>query len=241
MKKIVKVSLILLVILMSTMAIHAIAMPQLSRCLVIDAYEFKQVGNLYYRPDVSEEKITALNTMLEQAKERNLEFWGNNTASPKFIYCDTDDDYRRFGSPMMTPAGTHPHFQSYVIISREGLNLDILAHEICHAELSARVGFVTRALKLPVWFDEGVAMQIDHRNYYSLDSLAVKSNQFTELPDIENMGPAQFWGGNHSDIRMNYLTAKYKIQQWDPEQNLSLFIKKINEGASFEEAYSFNK
>jgi len=53
---------------------------------------------------------------------------------------------------------------SYIVVSPEYLNVDILAHELTHAEVHARVftGRLWDWLSIPTWFDEGIALQNDY-------------------------------------------------------------------------------
>lgn len=55
-----------------------------------------------------------------------------------------------------------------VMVGPEGRNLDVVAHELMHAELAERVGYWRRFTQIPTWFDEGLAMQVDFRPNYDL-------------------------------------------------------------------------
>ena len=55
-----------------------------------------------------------------------------------------------------------------VIVGSKGQNIDVIAHELMHAEIADRVGYWRRFTQLPVWFDEGLAMQVDYRAAYTL-------------------------------------------------------------------------
>lgn len=130
------------------------------------------------------------------------------------------------------------HIGSYVVISREGVDLDIISHELSHTELFERIGIFNRATKIPVWFDEGLAMQVDHRPYYSVDTLRVLSNNFQSLPDVKVHNSYQTFGsGTREEVMMNYRTAKYEVKQWYTSDKLKSFVAQLNEGKSFEEAY----
>lgn len=236
-KKLVKVGFVFFVVTVISTVAHAVVIPQATKCLLIDFYDFEKDGNLYYRRNVDSNKILEINNLIEKAKDRNRSFWGYNKAEPIFIYCDTDDDYKKFGSPLMTPAVAHMTFESFVVISNDGIDLDILSHEISHTELSSRIGIINRSLKIPVWFDEGIAMQIDHRDYYSIDTLATKSDNFKVLPDVEKMDANQFWSGSRSEVMLNYMTAKYRISQWYSREKIDELVRQINDGKSFQEAY----
>jgi hypothetical protein len=66
-------------------------------------------------------------------------------------------------APFMTPI---------IVLGPKGQNVNVAAHELAHAELSARTSVMLRSYRLPTWFDEGLAMQFDHRPNYSKAALA---------------------------------------------------------------------
>ena len=120
MKKIlIKVGFIFLTMTLVSTVVHAVVMPQVTRCLLIGFYDFKNNGNLYYRAKADSTEVLKITSLLEKANERNALFWGDNEAEPIFIYCDTDEDYKRFGSPLMTPAAAHLSSKSFVVISKD--------------------------------------------------------------------------------------------------------------------------
>ena len=217
---------------------HAFIFPQETRCLLIDFYDFEKEGNLYFRENIDLETKIHLQNLIIQAETRVGEFWEEKKTNPKFIYCESDEDYLKFGAPFMTPAAAILKFGSYVVISKDGIDLDILAHEISHTELYTRIGFFNNLSEIPVWFSEGLAMQVDHRNYYSTDSLKVKSNGFQNLPKVKEMvSYNQFGVGPIDEIMLNYSTAKYEVGKWYSKEKLKTFVENINEKKSFEKAY----
>ena len=234
-----KIIFALMMILFTTVGLaHAFVFPHQTRCLLVDFYSFEKEGELYFRSGINEETKTKLKNLIQQAKIRSGKFWGEGRSNPKFIYCGNREDYKKFGSPNMTPAVAHMKLGSFVVISKNGVDLDIIAHEISHTELYARIGFYNREFKIPTWFDEGLAMQIDHRSYYSIDALKVKSNGFKNLPNVKEMNSfAQFGRGTKEEVMLNYSTAKYEVAKWYTPKKLKTFIQKINEGNNFENSY----
>ncbi len=226
-------------LLISIGIIHATAFPQETRCILIDFYDFERDGDLYYRDNVDSATVSQLKKLIKEAEIRVGEFWGEKTVRPKFIYCQDDQDYKNFGVPFMTPACANMKLESYVVISKTGIDLDIVAHEVSHTELFNRIGFLNRIVKIPTWFDEGLAMQVDFRDYYSIDSLNVKSNGYKNLPQIQSMTSyVQFGSGTNEEIMLNYSTAKYIVNNWHSKEKLTQFINRINNGSTFDEAYS---
>jgi len=218
---------------------HALVFPQETRCILIDFYDFEKDGNLYFRADVDAATIADLQQKISKANARVEKFWKGKIVAPKYIYCQNNEDYKKFGVPFMTPACAHMKLGSYVVISNKGNDVHILAHEISHTVLFNKIGFFNRVLKIPVWFDEGLAMQVDWREYYSIDSLKEQSENFKNLPDVKQLTTySQFGSGTRERIMLNYSTSKYVVNEWYSEEKLENFIQKINEGKSFEEAYS---
>ena len=217
---------------------HFIIFPQESRCILIAYSDFKKEGRLYFNTSTSPAKLDTLKTLIEQASLRVANFWGRKTANPTFIYCDSEEDFKKYGNERLDPATTQYKLGPYIIISNEGVDLDIIAHELSHAELYTRLGFYKMQFKIPRWFDEGLAMQNDWRNYYSEDTLKVKSGNFKNLPDVTqfNRGGA-FNEGKHEQVMLNYMAAKHAVKNWYSRQKLDKLITDLNAGKSFEEAF----
>jgi hypothetical protein len=183
-------------------------------------------------------KIDSLKLLINQASIRIGNFWGQKTCNPKFIYCDKQDDYEKYCYNPYVPAVTYSKLGAVIVLGADAIDLDIIAHEFSHAEFYKRIGFYNRTFKIPTWFDEGLAMQNDYRDYYSDDTLKVKSNNFKNLPVIKNFkAGAQFLAGSHEQIMLNYMTAKHEVKNWYTKEKLDRFIKDINSGKTFEEAY----
>ncbi|WP_421763801.1 hypothetical protein [Ekhidna sp.] len=233
-----KVLITFVIILGITSIGHALVLPQATRCLFIDLYAFEKEDDIYFRSHVNANERAELKSLIDEAEKRVAAFWDKKLASPKFIYCDTDEDYLRFGAPFLTPAAAVMHIGSYVVISSDGMDLDIISHELSHTELFERIGLINRSLKIPVWFDEGLAMQVDHRSYYSWDTLKALSNNYRHLPNVKSMKDyASFGTGTRDEIMMNYRTAKYEVHKWYTTEKLEALIIGINNGKSFEELY----
>ncbi len=67
-------------------------------------------------------------------------------------------------------------------------DINILSHEISHTVLYRKIGWYRLHFKIPTWFDEGLAMQVDDRDYYSIDTLLNKKAAGLILPDVTNNG-----------------------------------------------------
>ena len=152
--------------------------------------------------------------MIEQAKDRVRAFFGELHFQDEtiLIICDDEKLTRKLGEDHGTVIFSFPAEAHYICISEEYLELDILAHEITHAELRSRLS--AKAQKaIPTWFDEGLAL---------MDT------------------PAEFYAGEAEDRRFRYLNAKHELDVWmtvHGQHGLLELFDKLNGGADFTTAY----
>jgi hypothetical protein len=119
-----------------------------------------------------------------------------------------------------------------VILGPEGTNIDVVAHELLHAELSERVGPWRRFREIPAWFDEGLAMQVDFRSRYN-SSQAVDATELASLRTLRSMD--QFYAGNDEAITQHYARSKQAVAQWLEKigrSNLYSRLERIRAGES---------
>ena len=132
---------------------------------------------------------------------------------------------------------------SYISVSSEWLNVDVLAHELTHAEVHTRIfhGGISFDLPIPTWFDEGLAIQNDYRAQYSYQTwLSITDNGVT-VPSIAQYDTAEkFYAGNVEDRRTRYCLAGHEIWTWI-EQNgkdaMITLLNNISKGGEFSSQY----
>ena len=230
--------MIFLILIPIAAVAHFIIFPQESRCILIDYSSFKKERKLYFNANTSPAKMDTLKMLIAQASFRVAGFLGKKNGNPKFIYCDSEEDFKKYGNQSLLPAVTQYKLGPYIVISNNGLDLDIIAHELSHAELYERLGFFKMMFIIPRWFDEGLAMQNDYRNYYSEDTLKVRSDNYRNLPDVKKFTTGGgFNEGTNEQIMLKYMTAKHTIKNWYSREKLDKLIADLNEGKSFAKAF----
>jgi hypothetical protein len=237
-KKIVRIFFIFILIFALLGIAHYFIFPQETNCMLIGFSGFSKKENIYYSPN-SISKLDTLFQMKALAEKRNQFFWrDDNFLSYSIIYCNTEKDFNKYGNKG-APATTQLKLGAYVVLQQQSLDLDIIAHEISHTVLYNNIGWYKTIYKIPTWFNEGLAMQVDDRSYYSIDTLMLKREAGIKLPDVIRMKrPADFFAGNNKTVMLNYSTAKYIVHEWLKTHSLQKFIKAINEGESFDKAYT---
>ena len=180
--------------------------------------------------------------MIEQAKDRVRTFFGDVRFQDEtiFIICDDEKLTRKLGEDHGTVIFYFPSETHYICISDEYLELDILAHEITHAELRSRLS--AKAQKaIPTWFDEGIALQNDYRERYSEAQWVEQTDNGKNAVALEDMDtPAEFYAGKAEDRRFRYLNAKHELDVWmtaHGQHGLLELLDRLNGGADFTTAY----
>jgi hypothetical protein len=99
-----------------------------------------------------------------------------------------------------------------IVVGPKGRNVDVVAHELMHAELFERVGYWHRFTEIPAWFDEGVAMQVDFRPRYSVPEQKGSLGGTGFVRDLKSY--RQFFRGDGEQLTQHYAAAKAEVARW---------------------------
>ena len=223
-----------LLLLISTLAIATYKYDTLA-CSLIDYSAFIQIeSNVYVSPDTSSENRQKLLSLLAQAKARVATTYGQFSATPVIISGQSMSSLGIFASNEYASTKFLPG-RSYIVLGPKGHSVDIIAHELVHSEIFEFLGYWARTLKLPVWFDEGAAMQVDYRTQY--DTFSIKDTELT-------MGSLryswQFFKGDDDQLTRHYASAKNEVRRWiDKVSHKAVFVllSRIKRGESFDDVY----
>jgi hypothetical protein len=215
----------------------AFAFPGTTACALI---EFSRLETL---PDGTRIPSSSTNaerqTILEvqtQAKTRITEMFGAPRAKPTMVFLNNSATvftfkFNGYGSTYFVGP------RACLFIGPQGTNVDVVAHELLHTELSERVGPSRRSSEIPAWFDEGVAMQVDFRSRYD-SSQAVDVTELTSVQMLKTNN--QFKAGNDEEITRHYARSKQAVAQWLEKigrSNLYSRLEGIRNGESFETVF----
>ena len=181
-------------------------------------------------------------SLTARAKERVGNFFGDLKCldNTMFIFCDDNALLTKLGGDHDTCTISFPFRKNCISISDEYCNIDILAHELTHAEFQSRLS-VNASSKVPTWFDEGLATQNDYRDQYSPEAWAEQTNGGQNVIAPDDMDtPSEFYTGTADDRRFRYLNAKHEVSGWmeaHEQKGLLELIDRLNGGADFSTAY----
>jgi hypothetical protein len=170
--------------------------------------------------------------LIDAARARIHQTFGPSSAKPTFVFY-TDSQWSKFFK--LSPTASTHLLGSYacITVGANGQNIDVIAHELMHAELNQRVGAWQRFRQIPPWFDEGLAMQVDHRAQYDTQS---SLNDAGILAVKQLQSGKDFYVADEPTLTAHYAAAKHAVRQWlftVGNQNLYAHLDKIKHGQSF--------
>lgn len=206
---------------------------------------------LYLSPQIPNTLDPQIVMMMELAEERVRNFWGVQQSKPFVIFCANESEFARYSRRQNVPAVVHlTIFGAYVILKPDGGNIDVMSHEIGHAELLARLGWEIKTRQVPAWFDEGLALMLDYRYpqaspdyHYQRWRERVWQNfkpeqTFVPLDSLRNI--QHFFGKGQFHTYRAYLSAGREVGRWLDlvgKEGLFTLINRLKAGENFMHAY----
>ncbi len=228
-----KVIIIILAILLGTTFLYA----NIIRCTMINFSDFKKIKeNIYVENIFTDNENKHIQFLITNAKKRIINKFGELSSNPTIIIIKDSNTSLKystnlFGNTRISPWG------NYVVIGSKGHSIDVIAHELLHAEVGKRLGYFIRQFKFPVWLEEGIGMQVDYREQY-----IVKPINNSEIIRIQTLSSVDlFWTNSKEKNIKNYQGAKYvvdKILNKYPEKELFALLLKIKNGSDIKDIFS---
>lgn len=215
----------------------AFAVPGAVACVLVGTKGFESIADrtLIEAQSSARDKIE-IHDLLAAARERIGTAFGAPRAKPIVVFLQDEEDFW----PLKLNAHGSTNFvgnRTCVIVGPNGRSVDVVAHELMHAELADHVGYWRRLTEVPTWFDEGIAMQVDFRPRYDF-SLAKPAN--TDY--VRKLGTTQaFFQSGGNELVQNYASAKYEVAHWLSGigmKNLYQRLERIQNGEQFDSVFA---
>lgn len=204
-------------------------------------------------PETGNDRFRAIVKLVNRAEMRLDSFYDGRQARPTLIITSNTDQYSKYckgsegaGCSLATPWG-----ESFIVISPEGLDVDVISHEMSHIELSSRLGWYKTTREVPQWFNEGLALMLDRRfvantnpalrylDYMDEWLYYTGGGQFIrELDEIESL--KDFFAGSQKENMLTYMTSGMEVSYWlaiIESSGFQEFLKLEKSGYSFEKGY----
>lgn len=170
--------------------------------------------------------------LLSEAKGRIGDVFGEPKSVPVVVFFDSATSFwpfrlNEYGSTQFIGAKT------CVLIGPKGRSVDVVAHELMHAEIADRVGVLAKFTDLPTWFDEGLAMQVDFRPEYDLANGASDDTKSVRALLSAN----EFIASDPRRLTHNYASAKAEVAAWTEQvgrASVYARLERMRRGEAFE-------
>ncbi|WP_329081419.1 MULTISPECIES: hypothetical protein [unclassified Streptosporangium] len=134
----------------------AVAFPSVAATTCPGCYGMKQVRTgLYLEPGLPAARERQVAEVVDAANRRVAGFYGGRRSSPDILACLTATCYQKIGGGGERGIAV---LNRAVMLSPNGVDPVIAAHEMSHVELHTRFG--SGAGPIPQWFDEGLAVVV---------------------------------------------------------------------------------
>lgn len=229
------------------LCVAALAIPVRALCssawvnrAFVGAGDYVQIDDgVYAARDLPPEERRRALAALRDARGRIAETFGVPVARPLTIIAANDREAARFGLADDVPGTAFiSPLRTEVVLNLAHFSIDVTAHELVHAEVAQRLGVWTRAVELPVWFDEGVAVQLDRRGPYLVDCGAVGEQRIREVRQLTSV--RRFWHGDRGQIVRNYQAAKCaaaEVLERHPPRTLYASLARLTRGEHFDDVF----
>ena len=220
-------------VVLASATTFAFALPGPTACILVGAAELHKLSDGSLTDSTSEVDQQSYIQLIRDARTRIEGTFGAIESKPILVFFSRPEG---FGPFSLNAHGSVQFIGSRacVMIGPKGQSVDVIAHELMHAEIHHRVGYLKRFLQLPTWFDEGVAMQVDCRTRYSLSPQDAQNVDYVRgLTTFSS-----FFNGDEQAVVRNYASAKQVAASWlSKVGTTSLYsrLERMKSGESFAE------
>lgn len=211
--------------------------------MTVSFHGFKEISNNIYVDENYAGDTSIFLERIDKAKSRVEKFFGNTESSPIIIISGSKEKLSRLGGDHDTKTIAFNGSKSYISLSVNYTDTDIIAHELTHSEVHYRIlkGKFFINTNLPVWFDEGLAMQNDCRKEFDDSQWEALTRNSENLEDISQYTtPEAFYNQDNEITTEHYILARHTVKDWI-EQNgkdkLFSILTDLNSGKAFDDVF----
>jgi len=186
--------------------------------------------NVYVDTAMSKQQQQQFLTTVKQSRLEISRFFGGMQSSPKIYGCVSKKCFSRFGG---ISAKAKSIDDNTVILSKKGLDKITLSHELAHVELHKRLGSPHVWNKVPMWFDEGLAVMACNDPRYRKQVPSSSNKQTVKLDDLVTQNQ---WVRAVRGKKPAYSVARHAVASWYQsagKQGLQSMILRMKKGESF--------
>ncbi len=165
--------------------------------------------NVFFDPAIGQADVSRLLYLLAQAEQRIEKNFAPLSSQPVVIFVKQSENIKKFGLDQYHVRARITPWGNYLLAVSDLKNNYALTHEYFHIETSIQLGYSRKKLCLPVWLDEGLAMQFDDRARYKLDKYPVSPDEIQRIKKLH--WSKDFWTDKPAENIRNVLAAKAAV------------------------------
>jgi hypothetical protein len=199
---------IVVTLVVAAVAGVAVAFPSVAATTCPGCYGMKQVRpGLYLEPGLPAARERHVAEVVGAANRRVAGFYGGRRSSPDLLACLTAMCYQKIGGGRERGIAV---LNRAVMLSPNGVDPVIAAHEMSHVELHTRLG--SGAGPIPQWFDEGLAVVVsDDPRYLKPESAGDRCRVSTQEALPQTLDD---WMRTAKADQDTYAKAACRASQW---------------------------
>lgn len=198
----------------------------------------KKSEHIFIDPELEEVEYQRALLAINEGKERIRRTFGSYKATPVIVITGTSENAQKYGLGAFPAKAYAAPWNEYVVVNYQAENVDLIAHELMHAQMRETLGYWAYQTGIPTWFDEGVAMQVDLRDRYEIDPVSFPSEEIERVKSLSK--PSKFWTDSKEQDINNYRAAKaavYQMLEKYPPNSLYSMLLNIRQGQEFSDVF----
>lgn len=201
-------------------------------CEFLPLLDYKQIYNeVFVGQDINSEHFEDLLQNIHTASQRITNVYGNPESKPR-IFITSDSETALNWGANETASMLRLPWRSCIVVGPKGQNIDVISHELLHAEIQHRVGLWKLLNEIPVWFDEGAALTHDYREPFLPKNINLSNNKVISVRLLKKT--KDFFDGN---IRENYQSARMAVIPMIQAEHFFKNLQRISNGERFHSVF----
>lgn len=198
-------------------------------CELIGVSHFNEVSpNLYVDQSINKLQQIELSHAVQAAVKRVSDIYGVPTSNPRII-ATAETKYGKFGFNL-TGMQSSGFVRECIFLGPKGLNTDVVAHELVHAEVRHRTNLFVELTQLPAWFIEGTGIKADYRKPFLLENIDLTNDDVAKIKSV-------FYLSDFPNTNIKYYQASLIAVEPLNSKKMYLGLARLNNGEQFEDVF----
>ena len=146
------------------------------------------------------------------------------------ILADSESESNRFFATATATSHFSP-FNNCLVLGPKGQNIDVAAHELVHAEIYERLGWLVQIVKMSRWFEEGVSLLVDWREPFLPSNIDIDEAELINVKEL-------FYGHQFytQDVFVHYQASRLAVESLDKKAFYDN-LEKLKNGSDFDDVF----